>query len=248
MAARLKTLASSTHADVAAFFDAAAPAYSEQHGPGERLLRYRLDLIREVARFAAADTVLEIGCGNGLHLLGLSREFNRGLGVDLSPAMIDAARAVARDRGQEQRVIFAVDKGEHLSSVEDASVDVVFCVGALEHMLDQRGVFRSASRVLRSGGRFVCLTLNGASLWYRWLGPALRYDTRRLSTDHYLSCAELRQLAQAGFGNQKIDSWTFIQKGDMPKPVARLLELADHAGRIANLVWLRGGLRLLALK
>jgi 2-polyprenyl-6-hydroxyphenyl methylase/3-demethylubiquinone-9 3-methyltransferase len=249
MGTRLKTRPARSYSDVAAFFDASAPTYGEQHGEAERLLRYRLDLIREAAGFRPGDTVLEVGCGTGLHLLALTAEFNRGLGVDLSPAMIATARAEARRLDRENQVAFTMDTGERLDTVADASVDVVFCIGAIEHMLNQAQVFRSAYRVLRTGGRFVCVTLNGGSIWYRFLAPALGFDTRQLSTDRYLCAAELRGLARrAGFEGTKIDAWTFIQKGDMPRSMAAFLKVADRLGRLARIDTLCGGLRLSALK
>jgi ubiquinone/menaquinone biosynthesis C-methylase UbiE len=245
----LRTLPAHSHTDVAAFFDTSAPTYAEQHGEAERLLRYRLELIREAARFQSFDTVLEVGCGTGLHLLGLAPDFGRGLGIDLSPGMIEAARAEYGRRGLERRVDFSVGMGESLDSVADASVDVVFCIGAIEHMLDQAQVFRSVYRVLRIGGRFVCITLNGGSIWYRYLAPALGFDTRRLSTDHYLRAGELRLLSSSvGFATTKIDAWTFIQRGDMPRIVAGFLEISDSIGKFTHLDLLRGGLRLTAVK
>ncbi|HTA46987.1 MAG TPA: methyltransferase domain-containing protein [Bryobacteraceae bacterium] len=249
MGIRLRTRRASTHTDVAAFFDGSASTYAEQHGEAERLLQYRLGLIRQAARFRPVDTVLEVGCGNGLHLLTLAREFGSGLGVDLSPAMIEAARVEAGKRGLEHRTTFIVDKGERLDSVADASIDVVFCIGAIEHMLDQAQVFRNAYRVLRAGGRFVCITLNGGSIWYRYLAPALGFDTRQLSTDRYLCSDDLRLLSsRAGFDIAKIDAWTFIQRGDMPQSIALLLAISDGIGKLARLDPLRGGLRLAAVK
>jgi cyclopropane fatty-acyl-phospholipid synthase-like methyltransferase len=249
MGTRLKTAPVNTHSDVAAFFDGSASTYAEQHGEAERLLQYRLELIREGARFRPADTVLEVGCGNGLHLLALAREFGAGLGIDLSRAMIEVAHAEASQRRLEHHVAFTVDKGERLDSVADASVDVVFSVGAIEHMLDQAQVFRSVYRVLRTGGRFVCITLNGGAIWYRYLAPALGFDTRRLSTDRYLGAGELRLLSsRAGFDNAKIDAWTFIQRGDMPRSIALLLDISDTIGKLARLDLLRGGLRLTAVR
>src|SRR5262245_42535682 len=97
MSRRLKTRPAANHADVAAFFDACAHSYKEQHGDAERLLRYRLDLLSERAQFQVDDTVLEIGCGNGLHLIGLADRFGRGIGTDLAPAMIAAARNSIRE-------------------------------------------------------------------------------------------------------------------------------------------------------
>lgn len=249
MGRRLKTQSANSPGDVAAYFDVCAAGYAERHGDPRLLLPYRLELIRRAARLDANDTLLEIGCGSGLHILALASEFARGIGTDLSPAMIEVARQQAAETGHGGNVTFAVDAAEHLSSVPDASIDVVLCVGALEHMLGQAEVLRSVFRILKRGGRFVCLTLNGGSIWYRYLAPLLGFDTRQLATDRYLSRGDLRGLVRgAGFVEMRIDSWTFVQRGDMPAWVASLLDAADRAGKFLRLGVLRGGLRLCAKK
>jgi 2-polyprenyl-6-hydroxyphenyl methylase/3-demethylubiquinone-9 3-methyltransferase len=246
---KLRTRAARHHQDVAAFFDACAPHYGEQHGDAEKLLRYRLDLLRECAQFRPNDTVLEIGCGSALHLLALGNEFAQGIGTDLSPAMIALAQEQAHQRAGQEKFHFAVAPSENLASVADASIDVVLCVGALEHTLDQGAAIGSVFRVLKPGGRFVCLTLNGGSLWYRWLAHALRFDTRQLATDHYVSRAELLRLFRsAGFANPQSDAWTFVQSGDMPGFLAISLRGLDRLGRWLRWPALRGGLRVFAVK
>lgn len=237
------------HADVAAFFDNSAAGYSEQHGDAARLLRYRLDLLRTGARFTAGDVVLEIGCGNGLHLVALAAEFGRGLGIDLSPAMIEAARRRAAESPYRDKVSFSVDAAETLTTIGEDSVDAVLCVGSLEHMLDRAAVFRSAFRALHDGGRLVCLTLAGDSLWYRWVAPALGIETRQLETDRYLSRAELEALVRgAGFREIELDSWSFVQRGDMPASLAWLFDRLDGLGRRLGIGFLRGGIRVRAVK
>ncbi len=244
---RLATTAARDHTDVRAFFDRAAAAYAEQHGNPARLLRYRLSLLRRAARLRPGDAVLEIGCGDGAHLLALAGEVGQGVGIDLSPSMVARAAAAAAALGLERRLRFAVDLAERLGTVPDAAMDVVLCVGALEHMLDQAAVARAAARVLRPGGRFAGLTLNGGYAWYRWLAPRLGHDVRHLATDHFLRRAELRALlTAAGFSRISIAPWTFVPRGDLPPALARLLTLLDAAGRLTRWSALRGGLRFSA--
>jgi predicted TPR repeat methyltransferase len=80
------------HADIRAFFDVCAERYAEIHGDPASLPYYRLALIRDCAHFQPLDVVLEISCGNGLHLLALANAFDRGIGIDLSPEMLRVAR------------------------------------------------------------------------------------------------------------------------------------------------------------
>jgi len=241
---RLTTTAVRDHDDVRAFFDRSAPSYVEQHGPVAGLLQYRSSLLREAARFEAGDVVLELGCGDGMHLFAMADAFARGIGIDISEAMVVRARAAA---GGDDRFRFAAGSGEAIPGVEDGSIDVVYCVGSLEHMLDQGAVAHSAYRVLRRGGRFAGLTPNGGYVWYRRIAPLLGLETRHLATDHFLDRDELAALLRgAGFTNVVVDSWTFIPRGDMPAWVARLLAVLDGIGRALGIGALRGGLRFRA--
>jgi ubiquinone/menaquinone biosynthesis C-methylase UbiE len=243
----LRTTIVRDHEDIRAFFDAQAEQYAEAHGDPSSLLRYRLSLIHERAHFQPTDVVLEIGCGNGLHLLALADSFGRGIGIDLSPAMLRVARRHVARNPWQGKLQFTVDLAEQLSSVADASIDVIFSVGALEHTLDKRRVIATAFRVLKPGGRFICLTPNGHHLWYRWLASLFGLETRRLSTDCYLSRRQLDHLLRAaGFRDLEFGYWTFIPQGDMQPMHAALLDVLDRCGRIAAPDSLRGGLVICA--
>ena len=229
--------------DVRRFFDDRAASYVEQHGHAARLLAYRLGLVRVHAHLRPTDVVLDVGCGPGDHLLALASEIARGLGVDLSPGMIEAARVRQQRSPWPARVSFAVDDAAELGSVASQSVDLALCIGALEHMLDQPAVLASIRRTLKPGGRLFCLTPDGDYLWYRALAPLLGIATRHLSTDTFLSRAGLRALlAGAGFARIEVGAWTFIPKGDMPALAGQVLEALALIGRVARLPRLRGGL------
>jgi ubiquinone/menaquinone biosynthesis C-methylase UbiE len=238
------------NADVRAFFDLCAAAYAEQHGDPRRLLAERLALVRREARLAPDDVVLDLGCGPGHHLLALAPEIARGIGVDLSPAMIEVARARLAASSWGGRLRFEAGDAASLDGVVAAdSVDLVLCIGALEHMLDKRAALASIHRVLRAGGRFFCLTPSGDYVWYRAFAPLLGFATKHLSTDVFLTRDALTTLlARAGFDGVRTGSWTFIPKGDMPRAIGRLLAGLDAVGRIADLRALRGGLWVCASK
>ena len=236
--------------DLRSFFDkCASTGCPEQHGDAQRLLDYRLALVRNLARPRPTDVVLDVGCGNGHHLLGLSLEVAHGIGIDLSPEMIELARARLRSSPWRTNITFEVDDAEELKVIEDQSIDLAICIGALEHMLDKRAVLTTIYRVLKLSGRFFCLTPHADYVWYRTLAPLLGFATKHLSSDRMLTRDEFSALlGEAGFRRTWSAAWTFIPRGDMPVVLASLLSVLDAMGRHARLDSLRGGLSVCAWK
>jgi len=236
--------------DIRSYFDQCASTGSpEAHGHPQRLLEYRLALVRNLARPRPADVVLDLGCGNGHHLLALAPEVARGIGIDISPGMIELARARLRSSPRKANLTFEVDNAEELKEIADRSVDLATCIGAFEHMLDKRAVLASIYRVLKFGGRFFCLAPHADYVWYRTIAPLLGFATKHLSSDRMLTHDEFSALLdQVGFRRIRSTPWTFIPKGDVPALVALLLTVLDAIGRHARLDSLRGGLALCAWK
>jgi ubiquinone/menaquinone biosynthesis C-methylase UbiE len=230
-------------ADIKSFDRCAASGFAERHGDPKQVLEYRLALVRSQARLRPTDVVLDLGCGNGHHLLALASDIARGIGVDLSPGMIALARARLERSPWEPRLTFAVDDSEGLGAVAARSVDLAICIGAFEHMFDKRAVLASAYRVLKPGGRFFCLAANGDYVWYRTIAPFIGFATKHLSSDRFVTRDEfVRLLVQAGFCRIKSLHWTFIPKGDMPALIVLLLAALDIIGRHTRIGSLRGGL------
>jgi len=105
----------------------------------------------------------------------LARRFDRVIGVDVSPAMLERARRAVPGGNVDFR---AVD-GERLDAVEDAVCDTLVCYLVLQHLPDRRLVtayLREFARVLRPGGRaFVQLPV-----MRRGVAPSAWRATRRL--------------------------------------------------------------------
>ncbi|HEY6346003.1 MAG TPA: class I SAM-dependent methyltransferase [Bryobacteraceae bacterium] len=245
---RLRTRPIQGRTDLVAYFDESAADYREAHGDARRLLNYRLHLIRKCCTGASNGVLLEIGCGTAIHLEALTVGFSTAIGTDISPAMIATAKHRVLGSPFCGRIDLRVDAAEELRTVESASVDVVVCVGSLEHMLDKSGALRQVARVLRPGGRLVCLTLNGDYWWYS-LAPWLAIPTRHLSTDRFLGRAEATALLEAaGLHDLACLNWTFIPKGDMPGWIVPVLWIFDALGRFLRVSKWRGGLLLRARK
>jgi SAM-dependent methyltransferase len=107
-----------------------------------------------LGRIEAGQVVLDLGCGAGTDLLIAAQMAGSGgrvIGVDMTPAMLEQARASANQMGRAN-----VELHEALIEslpVEDASVDVVISNGVIDLVPDKDAVFDEIDRVLRPGGR-----------------------------------------------------------------------------------------------
>jgi arsenite methyltransferase len=112
------------------------------------------DRILENARLEAGETLLDVGCGNGLVAFGaLERGAGRVLFADISEPLLEECRTIAGDLGLVDRSEFVVAPADDLAPVPDASVDVVTTRSVLIYVRDKRRAFAELFRVLRPGGR-----------------------------------------------------------------------------------------------
>jgi SAM-dependent methyltransferase len=107
-----------------------------------------------LGRIEPGEVVLDLGCGAGTDLLIAAQMTGAGgqaIGVDMTPAMLEQARASAAQIG-----VANVKLRESLIEslpVEDASVDVVISNGVIDLVPDKDAVFDEIDRALRPGGR-----------------------------------------------------------------------------------------------
>jgi arsenite methyltransferase len=98
--------------------------------------------------------VVDLGCGAGTDVLiaaQMTGPTGRVIGVDMTPAMLEQARASAVQMGLQN-----VELHESLIEslpIEHASVDLVMSNGVIDLVPDKEAVFDEIDRVLRPGGR-----------------------------------------------------------------------------------------------
>jgi ubiquinone/menaquinone biosynthesis C-methylase UbiE len=155
-------------ADTRAYYDEFARGYERHRRPNDPYGYHALidDLeIDLTQRYGSGRDVLECGCGTGL-LLERIKSFARSAhGIDLSPGMLDLARA----RGLDVR-----EGSVTALPFEDASFDVTCSFKVLAHVPDIGKALSEMARVTRPGGVVLAELYNPLSLraLAKRIGPA----------------------------------------------------------------------------
>ncbi len=106
------------------------------------------------AHLRPGEIVVDLGCGGGLDVFLAAKKVGpvgRAIGIDMTPAMIDRARANAQAGGYTNVEFYqsTIDR----IPLPDASVDCVISNCVLNLATDKPAVFREIARVLKPGGR-----------------------------------------------------------------------------------------------
>jgi len=106
------------------------------------------------AELAAGETLLDVGCGDGLIAFGA---VERGAGLvifsDISQDLLEESRRLAEELGVLDRCRFLLAPADDLHELGDESIDVVTTRSVLIYVDDKESAFREFHRVLRPGGR-----------------------------------------------------------------------------------------------
>jgi demethylmenaquinone methyltransferase / 2-methoxy-6-polyprenyl-1,4-benzoquinol methylase len=116
----------------------------------------------DCAAIAPGMSAVDLGCGTGDFFILLARRTGAGgrvVGIDLSPGMLERARAKAAAALPGIAVDLRLG-GADTTGLPDASADVVTMGWVLRNVGDRAAVYREVLRILRPGGRFVALDMS----------------------------------------------------------------------------------------
>jgi SAM-dependent methyltransferase len=116
------------------------------------LQHYEL-VARDIARYGAAECILDIGTGPGHLLLAMRKTFPDAklVGVDISTPMVEQARRNMETHGRDPRIEVWV-AGAHALPFADGVFDRVVSTGSLHHWKTPLHALFEAHRVVKADG------------------------------------------------------------------------------------------------
>jgi predicted TPR repeat methyltransferase len=147
---------------------------------------------------------IDLGCGTGLAASALAREVDHFTGIDLSPGMVEKARATGLYAELE-----VGDMLEGLRAKDDACADLVLAADAMVYVADLLPVLTEIRRVLIPGG-LLAFTLERNPGDGVVLGEGLRYA----HSPEYVRAS----LASAGLKLSQLEEQSFRTESNVPVP------------------------------
>jgi ubiquinone/menaquinone biosynthesis C-methylase UbiE len=199
-------------------FDEVTAVRLEKLYSSEDVLRRRR-LVLAALEASPGERILDVGCGPGFYVAGLSGVVGDGgqvTGVDPNPSML--AGATRRTDGMPNVTLL---EGEATAlPVEDSSYDAVLSVQVCEYVEDVGAALAEMERVLKPGGRLVIWDVDWSTVSWYSQDPA-RMGRVMKAWDGHLANPVLPQtlgvlLAVAGLVDIAVEGHAFVNRDAGP--------------------------------
>lgn len=182
-------------------FSKQAPSYARLASGGKNTM---LEPLLAALRPTAADQLLDVGCGPGRLSLSLAEFVEQVTGIDLTPEMLEQARALQAELGVANA---RWQQGDILPMpFADGAFSIIVTQATFHHLADPGAVLAEMKRVCGPGGRIAVIDLTP--------DPAKREAFDRIETLrdpshlHVLSVDDLRGLGRTA-GLEELDCHHF---------------------------------------
>lgn len=198
------------------FWNRLAPSYAKKPVPDEAAYRATLERVRNY--LTPTSRVLEVGCGTGATAVLLAPYVGNLLGTDVSPKMIEIARARAREAALSH-VDFRTGTLEDPSLLQ-GSYDVVAAFNLFHLLEDIPAAILRATQLLAPGGLLISKTpcLGEQSPLLRVVIPAMRFFGKAPFVNFVTGPLLLQAMRDAGL--------TIVEQGLYPAKSQSLLIVA----------------------
>lgn len=200
-------------------YECVAADYFEPPPVGSRYKEFYKWLELLVKRHTRGNSVLDVGCGDGLFLATISQEW---LKYGLEPSSAGAELARKRDLN--------VSCGTLENPPQDYEVDLLCALDVIEHVIDPHSFIDSLKKQLRPGGIVLILTGDSTSLPARVAGAQWSYLKWCGHVSIFSEAGLRRVLLDHGF---EVVDWKRCQHPSSPGLIAwwrvHLLEPARRA-------------------
>lgn len=186
---------------------------------------------------APGETVLDIGCGNGMLTVELARavgESGRVIGIDPSAEMRAAGEARCSDLAQVTMQQGAADA----LGVDDASADKAVSIQVFEYIADIPAALAEVRRALRPGGRLVLGDMLFGSLV--WASDDPERMARMLAAyEHHLVDPDIparlpQLLADGGYAVEAVRPIPFVDRLLHPDGLAMMMLMLMERYAVEN--------------
>jgi len=215
---------------IESYYDENAGIYNVRHGlefEGQRYnfeKYYRPFLKRVIPK---EGRVLELGCGTGVYTKWLHDQGLDVTAMDISGEMVKQAKACCSDAR------FYQGNCEEPASVLGESVasegfDAIIGLNTFSYYLHKRDALANYAKLLRPGGRFILIDMNGACPFYQWMAWLNKNEMR----EWLPAIAESRKsvlsslLHETGYSIETLEHFAFIPNG-LSKGKVSLLKPVD---------------------
>jgi|GEM_PF-6493122 len=210
------TKKASTQKDVLSFYDQYAQTWDSRFGnkPSDTyFLNQRWQSFADMLDTDTRDvTAVELGVGTGVYIDRAARAFKKIIAVDGSPKMLEELEKKLEHFNISNVETQCADVTA-ISSLPDATADVVYFFGLVEHIIEIDAFFNEIRRILKPGGMVIGVMPNKKSPWYA-LRKMVRGTGAHCSSDRYYGLDNVRDWCRKyGFTCTAYKYWGCVPAG-----------------------------------